>query len=594
GNPNLVDATGNKVDTAFPITVPAYTKYDIDPITGKKSISYGGAYGRLGTDAAGRYLMSNALDGLQTLGRQRIRNESPAWYGNVNWHLTDALTLNTGVRTTYEDRVTEGYKRITDDGYARLLNPSVSSFGLRMGGFDSVYNSAPNAGTKGYYATGSDGLWHSYNYDGKFDSAVDFNTYVVNNKIVEKEAWIKAGKPATANSYATNDAFYTNGLKSGLGTDVSQASGSPGQSDITRVTVSTTALTTDKEHYADALKQANLAALRYFGKKTTTDATTGVTTQAWDQLSTAQKRQIADAQNMRKGQLGPIYNTVNADPFRKLQLTSVISPSYKLDENMTAYATWQHGEKAGIAQITNGISTLAKPEVTESYEVGLKSFFLDKTLTLNSDVFFTDISDYQQAVQVLDGYTTALINDGTNYYTNATLNANRVNAWGVEFDGNYTGIPRTSLRFSGAYNDAWYQSFKNAPLSPEIDPATPEARNNPFQDLSGKTLPGASKFSFNVGGEYRHPAFDNFEAHTALNYAFQTGYNADLTLSRLGWVNGYGVADFAIGLGRKNKTIDVSFLVRNLFDNRPLAESASTAILQTAPRWYGVVLSGQF
>lgn len=112
--------------------------------------------------------------------------------------------------------------------------------------------------------------------------------------------------------------------------------------------------------------------------------------------------------------------------------------------------------------------------------------------------------------------------------------------------------------------------------------------------MSGKTLPGASKFAFNVGGEYRHPVFTGFEAHTALNYSFQTGYNNDLTLSKYGWVNGYGTADVAVGLGRKDKAFDVSFLVRNLFDTQPKAFGAANGILLTQPRWYGVVVSGQF
>jgi outer membrane receptor protein involved in Fe transport len=258
------------------------------------------------------------------------------------------------------------------------------------------------------------------------------------------------------------------------------------------------------------------------------------------------------------------------------------------------YATWQHGEKAGISQITNGISTLASPEVTDSYEIGLKSFLFDKTLTLNTDAFFMDIADYQQAVQVLDTYTTALNNDGTLYWSSATLNARKVQAWGVEMDGTYTGLPNTALRFSAAYNDAWYQSFKNSPLPAEIDPNDPRYKKNPFIDLSGKTLPGASKFAFNLGGEYRQPVFDGFEGHGAANYSYQTDYNADVTLSKYGQVDGYGITDLTIGLGRKDRTIDVSFLVRNLFDIRPKAVLASSGVLQTAPRWYGVVISGQF
>jgi outer membrane receptor protein involved in Fe transport len=125
---------------------------------------------------------------------------------------------------------------------------------------------------------------------------------------------------------------------------------------------------------------------------------------------------------------------------------------------------------------------MAQPETTESYEVGLKSFFFDKTLTLNTDVFFTDISNYQQAVQVLDEYTTALNNDGQLYYTSATLNAEKVKSWGIEVDGAYTGIENTALRFSAAYTDAWYDKFTTAGLSPETDPGTPAAKKQPFQD----------------------------------------------------------------------------------------------------------------
>jgi outer membrane receptor protein involved in Fe transport len=567
---------------------------------------YGGVYGRLTADAAGRYLLGDSLNGLRVLGEQRIRNQSPAWYGTVNWHPIQDLTVTTGLRTTYEDRTTSAYRLIIDNGYAGVLNPTRSSFGVNLGGFDSIFVSAAGAG--GYNAIGPDGQWHTYDYNKTFNPATDVNTYVVNNKIVEKSTWLKAGKPNTATSYATNDAFYTNGRKLGLGTDVSKAFTAPKvgttnatkatmpTSDVIRVQVNTASLTTSQDGYKAALRQANAAAFKYFGKRSSTDPTTGVTTQAWDQLTAAQQRQIADAQNLRKAQIGVIYNSMTAQPFRELQLTSVISPMYKINEDLNAYVTWQRGESAGIAQIVNGVSMQAKPQTTNNYEIGLKSFLFNKTLTLNTDFFFMNIDQYQQAVQVVDSYTTELMNDGNLYYTSATLNAEQVQAWGFEFDGAYTGIPDTTLRFAGAYNDAWYEKFPNSPLAPEQDPNSPQYKDHPFQDLSGRTLPGASRFMFNVGGEYRHvlPYFETFEGHTALNYAFQTGYNADVTLSKYGWINGYGLLDFSAGIGLKNRLVDVTFLARNLLDTTPIASNAAAGVMQTTPRFLGVVISGQF
>jgi hypothetical protein len=198
-------------------------------------------------------------------------------------------------------------------------------------------------------------------------------------------------------------------------------------------------------------------------------------------------------------------------------------------------------------------------------------------------------------VQVLDEYTTATNNDGTLYYQSATLNAKKVKAWGIEVDGSYNGLKHTTLRFSGAYNDAWYADFKNSPLAPEQDPNDPKyKKTGPFQNLTGKTLPGASKFSFNIGGDYRRPIFSSEEFHTDVNYSFQTGFNNDVTLSKYGKVDAYGTIDYAIGLGRKDKVWDLNFLVRNLLDTQPKAYNAANGTLITAPRWIGVVVSGQF
>ncbi len=54
-------------------------------------------------------------------------------------------------------------------------------------------------------------------------------------------------------------------------------------------------------------------------------------------------------------------------------------------------------------------------------------------------------------------------------------------AKGVEIDGVYAGIPHTTLRFSGAYNDAYYASFPNSaqPVENGFTGAPP------YRDVSG-------------------------------------------------------------------------------------------------------------
>ncbi|QSA96986.1 TonB-dependent receptor [Methylococcus sp. EFPC2] len=549
---------------------PSTTNTFLDPVTGTTQPVWSGTYGTLAGSATAtaqdRYLLGDSLNGLRKYSLQRIRNESPAVFGTANWHLTDQLTLTTGLRVTREDRRTNGYSVVTDDGYAGVLNPT----GV-VGGQDAQI------------ASGFDSV----------NVANNTTTYLVNNKIATQAQWVEAGSIAANRK---SGAYYLNGAKQVVGTDVSAATAITSQGlkadpskNIAFVATGTSAnngLTTDAADYAAALDQANKAALKYYGVST------------WAGLNNTQRQKIALAQALRKAQIGTLYNTVGAQSFRKTQLTSLLSPSFKINDDHTVYATWQHGEKAGIAQVVSGKSLQAKPEITESYELGWKAYFFDKSLTLNTDVFYTDITDYQQAIQVVDEKQTLLNNDGLIYYQGATLNADRVKAWGIEVDGSYTGIPRTSLRWSGAYTDAWYADFKNSPLAAEQNPGSPlysaALGGTPFQDLTGKTLPGASKFSFNVGGDYRQPVLDGYEAHTSINYSFQTGYNNDVTLSKYGWVHGYGTADVSIGLGRKDKLFDVSFLARNVLDTQPKAQGSNSGSLLTSPRWYGVVVSGQF
>ena len=108
-----------------------------------------------------------------------------------------------------------------------------------------------------------------------------------------------------------------------------------------------------------------------------------------------------------------LWNYKTPQSFRKDQPAFVLSPTYKINDDLTSYFSIQYGEKAGISQITNGVSNLTKAEKALSYELGLKSAWLDRTLILNADLYLTTIKDYQQAVQVYDAYTTTLKNDGT-------------------------------------------------------------------------------------------------------------------------------------------------------------------------------------
>ncbi|RYG00882.1 MAG: TonB-dependent receptor, partial [Chitinophagaceae bacterium] len=256
---------------------------------------------------------------------------------------------------------------------------------------------------------------------------------------------------------------------------------------------------------------------------------------------------------------------------------------------------WQHGEKAGISQATNGRSNIVKEEKTDAFEIGLKSLLLNNTLVFNIDIFQMDIKDYQQTGRIKDDYTTennhrANPNDINTYYTNATINVPEVRAKGIEIDGIYSGIENISLRFSGAYNDAKYVDFTTSAQPSENGYASAP----PYRDVSGKTLPGAAKYTFNIGADYRLPVFDNKEFHASFNTLYSSKYNSDVSLSSYGWIPSRTTTDLGVGIGSIKQTYDFSLIVKNAFDDdTPQAETWNN-YNPAVSRWVALNFSGKF
>lgn len=450
-----------------------------------------GQYERLDANGAGRYLLQNSLDRLSMsfnspAGVQTIENKSAAIFAQANWHLSEPLTLTTGLRITREDRNNTASTGIRNNGNAPELNP-VAVNGVQLGGFA---NSA-------------------------------------------------TGVLADGNSAAQ-------------------------------------------------LSLADAVANKYFGA-----VVSGAPGTAYRSLTAAQQRQVADAKAIRAAQIGVIFNDTQAAAYKDTLPAFVFSPSYKFSKDLTGYASWQYGEKAGISQLTNGVSNLVDKEKTNAFEVGVKSALLDRTLLINANLFLMNIKDYQQAVRVLDVYTTELNKEPgkavLNYYTTATGNVPKVQAKGLEIDGAYTGIRNTTLRFAGAYTDARYKEFRNS-AQPVENAYTGAA---PYQDVTGQALPGASKFTFNVGADYRHPVWGNKELHGSFNTAYNSRYNSDNALSNYGWIGASSITDLSLGLGTRSQSFDVSLLIKNVFNNdTPLTRTWNT-YTPAVPRWFGVVVSGK-
>ena len=439
-----------------------------------------GAYSRLDVNSVGRELMKDSLNELHTDNPYYIHNKSASAFLNAKWHITEPLTLETGLRFNIENRRQSTEKFITNAGFGTLLSPYAVN-GIQTGGFDTIT------------ATGA--------------------------------------------------------LTAGAAADPVQVA------------------------------RANAVALKYFGKAT------------YDELSAAQRRQVGDAKGLRAGQMGLLWDKEPGKPFRSTQPGYQVRPSYKFNEDYTGYVSWGYNEKAGLSQTVNSVAYLAEPEKTNSFEIGLKSTLFDRALTLNTDFFWTEITNYQQGVQVIDEFQTAALGQDT--YTSITGNAAGVRAYGVEIDGSLVEtIPFTSVNFSGSYNEAFYTDFKNAGKAAEWNNLV-----SPTFDLTGQTLPGAAKFTFSISPEFRYPVEilgGKNEFHTSFTTAFTSSYKSDTSLSSYSVIPANTTTDLSIGIGRRDRAFDVSLVAKNIFNNQTPNARTWNSYSPGIPQWFGLTVNGKF
>jgi iron complex outermembrane recepter protein len=234
--------------------------------------------------------------------------------------------------------------------------------------------------------------------------------------------------------------------------------------------------------------------------------------------------------------------------------------------------------------------------------VGLKSQFLDHRITANVDAFWTDIHDYQATVT----------NSQANVIRGYLANAETVRARGMELDLAVRPIEALKLYVNGAFTDAKYVNFKDAPCPPELSggaaastgnapsPAgTPGGVSPSACDISGQWLPGVSRWAASYGAEYQSPV--QWFAHDARIYVgfdgnYRSTFSSNPSRSLYTDVPGYALANFRAGV-RTSERWDIYAWVRNAFDKNYFeflgTQTGSTGLIVGQPgdpRTYGVTV----
>lgn len=235
--------------------------------------------------------------------------------------------------------------------------------------------------------------------------------------------------------------------------------------------------------------------------------------------------------------------------------------SFKATNKINGYATYSKGYKP-VGVNLGGLPTLAgqpilelaviRPEEVNHYEIGVKTSPFKNSI-LNFTLFNSDIKDFQTQVQAAE----LGVNRGY------LANAEKVRVRGAELDASI--VANKNLTFNGAlsYTEGIYVKFTNAPL-PLEETGSPVA----FKDVSGTDLPGVSRWTGTLGGEYSETGkfFGNSgKFFLALDSYARSSFSSSASASKYLVVPGYALFNGRIGF-RASEGLSVHLWGRNLLN----------------------------
>ncbi len=254
-----------------------------------------------------------------------------------------------------------------------------------------------------------------------------------------------------------------------------------------------------------------------------------------------------------------------------------LSPVYHLSDDALVYARIARGFRSGgynTSALTNAAFNTVAPEYLTSYEVGLKSEWLDKSLVLNLSAFHYDYKDMQ---------VFALAPAATGGGVVSTLsNAGQGKADGIEVELRSRATRNLTLFTNIGLLDTKFDQFDFVPTA------------------VGNSFARSPKRTISVGGDYRLPvATGNVTLHGDFNYRSLEYFSATRQTNPLLWQGGYTVANAHLSYAPFSEKWLFSVYVNNAFDKtyKKLAlipSYGATPVLYGDQRTFGLTTTVKF
>ena len=263
--------------------------------------------------------------------------------------------------------------------------------------------------------------------------------------------------------------------------------------------------------------------------------------------------------------VGPVWARASNENF-----SGRATLQYSFNDDVMIFASAARGYK-GAAVDTLGVvsadTKVIRPEIPTSYEIGLRSQFLDRRVTLNVTGFATDFKDFQASI----------FDTSVSPARFAVATAGKLRTRGVEAD--FVVQPAQGLTFNGslAYVDGTYLDFKNIgcyagqpvlPLGTQRTSPRQCIQITPAQAVTygdGNPLTNSPKFTYSVTASYQHHIND-YRIDGSLNWFWRSKVNFDAAGNPLTVQDSYGLLNANVSVGPDDGLWRLSFFARNILN----------------------------
>ncbi len=302
--------------------------------------------------------------------------------------------------------------------------------------------------------------------------------------------------------------------------------------------------------------------------------------------------------------LGTVINSAPSSNF-----SGKATLQYAFNNDTNVFASFTRGYKGpgfDTLGIVSNSSTLVRPEIPTSYEIGFRAQLFNHSTTFNVTAFLTDYKDFQAASFSTDVTPSRIL------VTNAGLLKTR----GVEADFESRPLAGVTLLASAAYVDSEYSDFKNISCyagQPILPLGT--VRTSPRQcilvtptqavtDADGLPLQNSPKFTYNLAAGYQHH-LGSLVLDGQINWFWRGKTNFDVTGNPDTVQGAYGLLGANFGVGPASHRWRLSIFARNLLDknfadvifSQPVLSSPGVTVQipsRDARRQLGVALNLKF